>query len=303
MNGDGWIPIRFSDYPIIALSQLPIDPINQPPYYYSFVAGGSYALYGQLENPKHPASKNDGDNYPHLYSSSFSNKRLIDQAQGLVGYWPFDEGSGTTAKDYSGNGNTLTIGAMGSNVIWDSGKIGAALNYLPSAKTATSPCPTGAYLSSISSGPIYNLPQGNYTFIAFVKLSASGTIARFNTQYSIPGCCNGHLHLDYRHFIAKSDSTNGGIMHGSLPIDNQWHQYAYVFDLSSNIQKAFTDGVQTNSGSLTGSFGNISKLNFGIYDTSWCGAGHAITGLIDEVRIYNRALSDAEIQALYNAIK
>jgi len=192
---------------------------------------------------------------------------------------------------------------MGSNVIWDSGKIGAALNYLPSAKTATSPCPTGAYLSSISSGPIYNLPQGNYTFIAFVKLSAGGTIAKFNTQYTITGCCNGHWHLDYRHFIAKSDSTNGGIMHGSLPIDNQWHQYAYVFDLSSNIQKAFTDGVQTNSGGLAGSFGNISKLNFGIYDTSWCGGGHAITGLIDEVRLYNRALSDAEIKALYDATK
>ena len=257
-----------------------------------------------LEDPQRtPNSKNDGDNFPHLYSTVNSNKNLINQAQGLVGYWSFDEGSGNIARDYSGNGNNLTIGAIGSNVIWDSGKIGTALNYLPSAKTATTPCPTGAYSSSISSGPIYNLPQGNYTFIAFVKLNAGGAIAKFDTQYSVPGWFAGHWHTHDAHYISRSDNTNGGIAHGSLPIDNQWHQYAYVFNLSSGIQKAFTDGVQKNSGSLTGSFGNISRLHFGIYDVYWCGAGHAITGLIDEVRIYNRALSDSEIKALYEATK
>jgi len=52
-----------------------------------------------LEDPKNQASKNDQDNYPHLYSVG-SNKRLIDKAQGLVGYWPFDEGTGTIAYDY-----------------------------------------------------------------------------------------------------------------------------------------------------------------------------------------------------------
>jgi hypothetical protein len=104
----GWIPIPFSNFPILNISQLFIDPINKPPYYYSFVVGGSYAVYAELEDPKNQASKNDGDNYPHLYSAG-TNKRLIDQTQGLVGYWPFDEGSGNVAKDYSGNGNDGTI--------------------------------------------------------------------------------------------------------------------------------------------------------------------------------------------------
>jgi len=305
-DGSGWIPVNFNQISFgKTLTKLPIDPINQTSTgnYYTYVAGGSWALSAQIESQKYRnVSLNDGGTNPAKIELG-TNLNLIAQSEGLVGYWSFDEGSGTIAKDSSGNGNTLTIGAIGSNVIWDSGKIGTALNYLPSAKTATTPCPTGAYLSSISSGPIYNLPQGNYTFIAFVKLSAGGTIAKFNTQYSVPNYFGGHWHIDCCHLLARSDDTNGGIGHGSLPIDNQWHQYVYVFNLSSNIQKAFTDGVQTNSGSLTGSFGNISHLNFGIYDVYWCGAGHAITGLIDEVRLYNRALSDAEIKAIYDATK
>jgi hypothetical protein len=36
---------------------------------------------------------------------------LRDQS-GLVGYWKFNEGSGTTVKDYSGNGNHGTFAAI-----------------------------------------------------------------------------------------------------------------------------------------------------------------------------------------------
>ncbi|MCS7201154.1 MAG: hypothetical protein NZ822_03350, partial [Patescibacteria group bacterium] len=37
MNGQGWLPIPFSSNPLINLDRLPIDPINKPPYYYTFV--------------------------------------------------------------------------------------------------------------------------------------------------------------------------------------------------------------------------------------------------------------------------
>jgi hypothetical protein len=78
-----------------------------------------------LEDLKNQASKNDGDNYPYLYSVG-TNKRLIDQAQGLVGYWPFDEGSGTIAYDYSGNGNN---GTLVNGPQWVDGKVGKALMF------------------------------------------------------------------------------------------------------------------------------------------------------------------------------
>ena len=61
----------------------------------------------------------------YLYSVG-TNKSLIDQAQGLVGYWPFDEGNGTIAKDYSGNGNNETLV---NGPTWTTGKVEGALNF------------------------------------------------------------------------------------------------------------------------------------------------------------------------------
>ena len=48
-----------------------------------------------------------------------------DIADGLVAYWPLDEGGGTTTADASGNGNDGTLNLPG----WDSGKFGGALNF------------------------------------------------------------------------------------------------------------------------------------------------------------------------------
>jgi len=61
IDGTGWIPIPFSNFPIINISQLFIDPLNKPPYYYSFVVGGSYEVDAFLENPNSAALNDGGD--------------------------------------------------------------------------------------------------------------------------------------------------------------------------------------------------------------------------------------------------
>jgi prepilin-type N-terminal cleavage/methylation domain-containing protein len=49
IDGTGWIPIPFSNFPILNISQLFIDPINKPPYYYSFVIEEGYEVTALLE--------------------------------------------------------------------------------------------------------------------------------------------------------------------------------------------------------------------------------------------------------------
>ncbi|MCI0749135.1 MAG: Ig-like domain-containing protein, partial [Nevskiales bacterium] len=49
----------------------------------------------------------------------------VNNAHGLVGHWKFDEGSGTTASDSSGNGNTGTL----NGPVWVPGAIGRALSF------------------------------------------------------------------------------------------------------------------------------------------------------------------------------
>ena len=54
---------------------------------------------------------------------------------GLIGHWTFDETSGTTAGDTSGNSNNGTVSnSLGDNPQWGTGKIGGALNCLSGAR-------------------------------------------------------------------------------------------------------------------------------------------------------------------------
>ncbi len=49
-NGQGWIPINFSASPFLKINKLPIDPINKPPYYYSFTFESEFKLKAYLES-------------------------------------------------------------------------------------------------------------------------------------------------------------------------------------------------------------------------------------------------------------
>ena len=67
---------------------------------------------------------------------------------GLVGYWPFDEGAGTVADDFSGNGNAVTLATDGSALpAWVPGKFGHALSFDGSSNYVTVPN-VGGYLPS-----------------------------------------------------------------------------------------------------------------------------------------------------------
>jgi prepilin-type N-terminal cleavage/methylation domain-containing protein len=50
IDGIGWIPIPFNNFPILNISQLFIDPINKPPYYYTFVFKECNEFTALLEN-------------------------------------------------------------------------------------------------------------------------------------------------------------------------------------------------------------------------------------------------------------
>jgi hypothetical protein len=78
---------------------------------------------------------------------------------------------------------------------------------------------------------------------------------------------------------------------------NTWTHLALVYD--GSILKLYKDGVLAASLATSGNLvANFKEINIGRFPTD---ALQRFNGIIDEVRIYNRALSDAEIQALYQA--
>ncbi len=111
-NGSGWIPIDFTLSPIQSLASLPLDPTNTTSsgLYYTYIPGGSYELNGIIESNKYKARTPDKEAFPGVIAKG-TNLTLspLYNTQGLVGYWNFDEGSGTVAYDTSGNNNHGTL--------------------------------------------------------------------------------------------------------------------------------------------------------------------------------------------------
>ncbi|MDW8279618.1 MAG: prepilin-type N-terminal cleavage/methylation domain-containing protein [bacterium] len=113
IDGTGWIPIDFNQLSFgRTLSKLPIDPINTTSSgnYYTYVTGGSFKLTSRFESQKQILRyvANDGGPDPSIYELG-TDLNLAPFVGGLVGYWSFDEGSGTIAYDRSGYDNHLTV--------------------------------------------------------------------------------------------------------------------------------------------------------------------------------------------------
>ncbi len=111
-DGTGWIPVNFQDTNLVGavqLSALPIDPTNTTStgLYYTYVMGGSWEVNGILESDKYRSDISViKENLPGVIAKG-TNLTLspIYNNSGLVGYWTFEEGTGTSTQDKSGNGN------------------------------------------------------------------------------------------------------------------------------------------------------------------------------------------------------
>ncbi len=111
-DGTGWIPLNISEY----ISQLPIDPVNKAETlnYYAYVASSTdYVLTGVLDSKKYLIEKTQNDNgIDNMRYEIGSNLKLWADAEGLVGYWPMNEGSGYVIHDISNkniNGEIVNI--------------------------------------------------------------------------------------------------------------------------------------------------------------------------------------------------
>jgi len=298
-DGAGWLPINFQNYMLYSISNLPLDPFNNSTYYYAFVASGTdFILYTMLEDPKNQASKNDQDNYPHLYSAG-TNKRLIDQAQGLVGYFPFDEGTGTIAYDYSGNGNNGTLlDASSTNSDgnrppqWTTGKVGGALSFDGVDDYVNIPS------SNLTTSSLRYILRGGASSSSFTIVFWKNSQAPVTNNYWIGrvGWTNG-IDLDCRFILF--DASNNAYSTTFSCTHNNWEFIVASWDKSA--MKFYFNGNKVGERSFSGILrdNNYPIQIGGQTGVTW----YFARGLIDEVRIYNRALSDAEIKALYDATK
>lgn len=195
---------------------------------------------------------------------------------GLVGYWPMDEGAGSKAGDFSGSGNTGTI----TGATWTNGRHGKALSFLSSgSQRVTAPPsktgftnltisfwfrPTGAQTTSGIYSWADTVQNGN-PWILFQRENATTARWFFNAGYRVSWNIN----------------------------DDTWYHATVTYDGTTWL--AYLNGIQ--NGSYVGSLGTYQggQQNFGT------GYSNYYSGKLDDVRVYNRALTASEISKIYSS--
>lgn len=205
---------------------------------------------------------------------------------GLVGYWSFDNGD---ARDESGNGNN---GSVFGRIDYVDGVKGKAAKLYGEGN--------GNYIVTK-----YELPPFDnevmFTASCWVKNNsfAFGSDANSTGQHHfyvfVNSDINGKKHSYYAQSYFGGDRKEKQI---NLPTDKlkEWNHIVIV-KKSRNSAKLYMNGllIQDN---IVRTSKYKSKLSFGRnYIANW---QTTFKTVIDEVRIYNRALSESEIQALYN---
>lgn len=230
---------------------------------------------------------------------SYGNVAIND---GLVGYWKFDETSGTTAKDRSGYGNNGTYApdvTISSNV--------------PSTQFSNGRSVSINGLQTFPTGPITMgvVPQHDFTnnFTVSAWINATGWGNPGALQF--PGIVSHISAGTYKGWVLGENCDSGtrlafitqdGVGSSSSvcvdanPSTGAWHHLLGV--VRNGTQYIYLDGVQQSetAASKTNISSPTTKTMVGrFYDNN---TFFTFYGLIDEVRLYNRALSASEIAAL-----
>jgi hypothetical protein len=247
--------------------------------------------------------------------------RLMDSEPslsiGLVAHYTFDEQCTNSSPgcviDNSGLGNNGTLGSATSGTLPQAPTWTAAGRFA-GAYLFNGIVQSGGTIATIGEG-IY-LPQGvdvdgNWTLSAWARLNnvtnhTSGTI--YSQKQSTEDCRNLLIHwegdADQTMTLQVRDSAcHELILHNSPTnsmVAGQWYHLVgvgndrtYSFYINGVLQQS---QYVSNMGSLSSDSHTIATMfdDFGQY------YNHYLNGAVDEMRIYNRALSVAEIQALYN---
>jgi len=190
----------------------------------------------------------------------------VNVAPTLAAHWTLDEGEGTSAADSSGNGNTAFFAG---DPTWTLGLVGNGVEFDGS----------GEYISI--STPVYL--EGDWSFATWVNAADVGSVSM------LAGGATTSLQLEQLQDSGRVGFSENGVADHvfdySAPI-GQWVHLAFV--KTDSEMSLYADG------SLVSTNPNVIAL-----DVATLGGGDALAGILDDVRVYDGALSPEAIAALY----
>ena len=212
--------------------------------------------------------------------SAFALSTYAIEPETVVGIWLLDENEGNIVADSSGNGHE---GEIVGDLSWVAGKSNSALEF------------PGGYVSIPHSD---NLTLTTFSITAWVKLANPGAYQALVEKGAVAG--------DVRNYYLAV--TPDGLLYGGFKgangwnscvaetvVDEEWRYIAVTYDMESIL--TYVDGESSSEITL-GQEGGIDPLQndapvtFGVTNTA---GGEPAQGIIDEVGIFNGALSEADV--------
>jgi len=243
-----------------------------------------------------------------VYNYARTSKQIVEDMNGghpaggspvgsQIGYWKFDEGYGTTANNQISGQPNFTFANAPNDPTWDNnGKFGKTV-YFDGALSVTSE----------------DYADATYT----TQTWDDGTLSVWIKPDSIPAA-EYYPISDYNGVVGESGgwlvaiTSNGGCSirgnasyNSSCPANtfqgNQWTHITWVVSKTQGFLKTYANGklINTVTGNALG-FRINTTLRVGM--GSWCGTGSdcIFPGFIDELKLYNSALTEDEIKLDYN---
>jgi hypothetical protein len=200
-------------------------------------------------------------------------------ATGLNAQWKMDEGSGTNTADASGNGNTGTL----NNATW------ATSSYVTSVALSGS----NSYVSVKESPSIELGKQLTVAFWMYATTNSNVDPRVVDKLYSWDVKLNGSNRLPQ-----FSSGGKYAAMKTPLPL-NTWEHVVFTF--SSGILKGYINGVPVafSTNTFTGTE-TLPLQMYGLFIGTDPSKTASFKGNVDDVRLYNLVLSDADVLALYS---
>ncbi|HBB36473.1 MAG: hypothetical protein A2374_01820 [Candidatus Moranbacteria bacterium RIFOXYB1_FULL_44_23] len=196
-----------------------------------------------------------------------------------VGHWKLDEGEGDKAYDSSGNGNIGTLTTMDPPNDWVDGKFGKALDFDGESDYVILSDPTGL--------------TDKVTVSAWIKMGVADPGASHAVSYHPGFYISGNDTTDNMRFCINQTNCANFDSFSSLGTGS-WHHYVGVYDGSQ--VRTYLDGQYKNFVNTSGNIDTTGDFRFGKY---WNGS-YYWTGQIDDVRVYNYALTAEQIKQVMN---
>jgi hypothetical protein len=217
--------------------------------------------------------------------------------QNLTGWYRFDERTGTIAYDSSGSGNNGVFSNGLQQTVGDS----AAPDYIGEVFDAVRLDGEGGYV---------NLPPSSVDFSGGLTIEAwiDPTVEGVNASWArVVDFSNGSANDNF--FVGRNginDSVAFGVYNGNISppaiispqgslATNQWQHIAVTEDGSGNVN-LYIDGVLAGTGATV--VPNVLERNDMFVGRSPWVTDQYFAGRIDDVRVYNRALSAAAISSI-----